>query len=200
MSCRANEQPKRAASRVSTSEDGRWRAYVEVDVRGDLGCLYTTRLWVADAAAGYRLVCLIPPHRTAQANGMEILGWKKHSSMLLVKTDEWQVGSDAPDTQRVLAIDAKTGLIYEPELHAIIQDPTRKQCSFRITDAGFAADRNVVILVRAQLSTALDVDEREEDLPATRRCANTQETWSFNYATGEVKQVANTVQMQLANQ
>ena len=33
-----------------------------------------------------RLTILIPPNRTAVENGMEILGWAKHSSMLLVQT------------------------------------------------------------------------------------------------------------------
>jgi hypothetical protein len=197
VSCHQNEQPKRVVSRVSASEDGKWHAYVEIDVRGDIGCLYTTRLWVAEPNAGYRVVYLIAPNRTAVANGMEILGWAKHSSMFLVRTEEWQVGSDAPDRQRVLAVDARTGMIYEPELEAIVQGPAQKQCSFRVTDAGFAAGRDVVILVRARLSTASDVDEREQDVPPAKRCANTQQTWSFNYGTGEVKQVANTERMQL---
>lgn len=197
MSCNQNEQPTRVVSRVSASEDGKWHAYVEVDVRGDLGCLHTTRLWVAGPNAGYQLLYLIPPNRTAVANGMEILGWAKHSSLFLVRTEQWQVGSDAPDEQRVLAIDARTGMIYEPELEAIVNGPAQNECSFRVTDAGFAGDRNIVILVRVQLSTALDVDEREQDVPPGRRCANTQQTWSFNYATGEVTQVANTDRMQL---
>jgi hypothetical protein len=119
--------------------------------------------------------------------------------MFLVRTKEWQVGSDAPDKQRVLAIDATTGMIYEPELEAIVHGPTQKECSFQVTDAGFAPDRNVVILVRVQLSSALDVDEREEDVPRARRCANTRQTWSFNYGTGEVKQVANSERIRLAN-
>jgi hypothetical protein len=128
---------------------------------------------------------------------MEMLGWANHSSMLLVRTEEWQVGSDAPDSQHVLAIDAKTGMIYQPDLEAITEGPARKQCSLRVTDAGFTAGGDVVILVRAQLSTPLDVDEREQDVPPARRCANTQQTWSFNYGTGEVKQVANTERLQI---
>jgi len=47
----------------------------------------------------------------------------------------------------------------------------------------------VVILVRAKFFTALEVDETESDVPAAKRCGDTEETWSFNYATGEVKQV-----------
>ncbi|MGA8025951.1 MAG: hypothetical protein WB992_02320 [Bryobacteraceae bacterium] len=197
VGCGESDKPTRVLSPVSTSEDGMWRAYVEVDVRGDLGCLYTTRLWVAEPNAEYRVLYLIPPERTAVGNGMEILGWAKHSRMFLVKTEEWQRGSDALDRQTVLAIDAGTGIVYEPQLEAIIQAHAEKQCSIRVTDAGFATDKNVEILVRAQISTALDVGDTERDVPLAKRCANTQETWSFDYGTGEVKQVANTERMQL---
>jgi len=55
----------------------------------------------------------------------------------------------------------------------------------------FSSDTNVVILVRAKFFTALEVDETESDVPAAKRCGDTEETWSFNYATGEVKQVGN---------
>jgi hypothetical protein len=81
-------------SRVSLSEDQRWRAYIEVDVQSGPECLHTTRLCVARDNAPYRLVYLMPPKRTAVENGMEILGWAKNSSMLLVKTEEWQWGSE----------------------------------------------------------------------------------------------------------
>ncbi|MGH9502780.1 MAG: hypothetical protein ACRD20_08020 [Terriglobales bacterium] len=122
---------------------------------------------------------------------MEILGWAKNSSMLLVKTERWQFGSDAPDTQQVLAVNAATGEVYEPELEAMLQERENKQCTIRVTDAGFSSDRNVIILVRARFSTALDVDETEADVPAAKRCDHTEQTWSFNYATGEIKQVGN---------
>jgi len=69
----------------------------------------------------------------------------KNSSMLLVKTEEWQWGSDAPDGQQVLAIDAGSGMIYEPDLESMLQARKDKQCSFRVADAGFSADRNVDI-------------------------------------------------------
>jgi len=197
VNCQEKEKPKHVLSPVSLSEDEKWRAYVEVDVQSDLGCLHTTRLWVARANAPYRLVYLMPPKRTAVENGMEILGWDKNSRMLLVKTDEWQMGSDAPDRQQVLAIDAGTGMVYEPELEAMLQARKDKQCSFRVTDAGFSADRSVNILVRAQFSTAIDVDETEEDVPPAKRCGNAEETWSFNFGTGEVRQVANTQPLQL---
>ncbi len=195
--CQEKEKPKHVLSPVSLSEDEKWRAYVEVDVQGELGCLYTTRLWVRRPNASYRLVYLISPKRTAVENGMEILGWAKHSSMFLVKTEEWQRGSDAPDRQRILAIDAGTGMVYEPELEAMIQAHKEKQCSFRVTDAGFGADKSVNILVRAQFSTAIDVDETEEDVPPAKRCGNVEETWSFNFGTGEIKRVANTQRLQL---
>jgi hypothetical protein len=137
------------------------------------------------------LVYLIPPKRELAENGMEILGWAPNSRMLLAKTELWQYGSDAPDAQQVLAVDAATGEVYEPELEVMLQGRKDKQCAFRVTDAGFSSDKNVVILLRAKFFTALEVDETESDVSAAKRCADTQETWSFNYATGEVKQVGN---------
>ena len=103
----------------------------------------------------------------------------------------------APDRQQVLAVDAATDLVYEPELEAMIQDRKEKQCTYRVTDAGFSSDRNVIILVRAKFSTALELDETEADVPAAKRCGNTEATWSFNYATGEIKQGANTEALHL---
>ena len=114
VNCQANEKPKKVLSPVSLSEDGTWRAYVEVDVRSDLGCAHTTRLWVARANAPYRLVYLMSPERTAVENGMEILGWARNSRMILVRTEEWQFASDALDTPRVLAINAETGMDTRP--------------------------------------------------------------------------------------
>ena len=82
---------------------------------------------------------MIPPTRIADGNGMEIIGWAKNSRLLLVRTEECTSGSDAPDTQRVLAIDAGTGMVYEPDLEAMLQQHKDKQCFFRLADAGFAA-------------------------------------------------------------
>ena len=189
VDCQANEKPQRVLSWVALSEGETWRAYVEVDVQSDLGCLHTTRLWVAKANHPYRLVYLVPPKRDLAENGMEILGWASNSRMLLAKTELWQYGSDAPDEQQVFALDAATGEVYEPDLEAMLQDREDKQCAFRVTDAGFASDKNVVILLRAKFFTALEVDETESDVPAAKRCVDTEETWSFNYATGEVKKV-----------
>ncbi len=197
VNCDEKEKPKEVFSPVSLSEDGKWRAYVEVDVRSDLGCLHTTRLWVAGVDAPYRVVYLMPPKRYSAANGMQILGWAKNSSMLLVMTEEWQWGSDAGDNQQVLAIDARTGLVHEPQLGAMLDARRDKQCSFRITGAGFSGDRTVVLLVRAQFFTALDVDETLQDVPPAKRCGNAEETWSFNFNTGEIEQVANTQPLQL---
>jgi hypothetical protein len=197
LDCQQEDKSKRVLSRVSLSEDGHWRAYVEVDVASQLGCLHTTRLWVARPNQQYRVLYLMPPNRTAVGNGMEILGWAKHSSLLLVRTEEWQFGSDALDTQQVLAIDAGTGMVYQPELEAMMNPRREKQCLIRVMDAGFAADKNVNILVRAKLSTALDVAETEEQVPPAKRCGNANEPWSFNFATGEVKQVANTLPLQI---
>ena len=94
-----------------------------------------------------------------------------------------------PIGQQVLAVDAATGVVYEPELEALLEDD--KKCAFRVTDAGFSSGRNVVILIRAKFFTPLEAEETEADLPAAKRCRRTEETWRFNYATGETKQVGN---------
>ena len=197
VNCQGEGGPKHVLSPVSLSEDEKWRAYVEVDVQSDLGCLHTTRLWVARGKTPYQVVYLMPPKRTAVENGMEILGWAKNSRMLLMMTEEWQMGSDAPDKRRVLAIDAGTGMVYEPELEAMLKARKDKQCAFRVTDAGFSDDGNVNILVRVRFYTATEVDETEEDVPLAKRCGNAEETWSFNFATGEIRQVADTQPLHL---
>ena len=96
--------------------------------------------------------------------------------MLLAKTELWQYGSDAPDNQQVLALDAATGEVYEAELEAMLQDRKDKQCGFRVTDAGFSSDKNMVILVRAKFFTTFEVDETESDVPAAKRCGDSEET------------------------
>lgn len=191
VDCHENEKPKHIFSPISLSEGQTWRAYVDVDLRSDLGCLYTTRLWVAKANGPYKLIYLMPPKREAQGNGMEILGWAKKSRMLLVQTEAWQVGSDAADTQQVLAIDAATGMVYDLNLGAMLDDRKDKQCMFRVTDAGFGAGGSVVILVRAQISTFYEPGEAEADVPPAKRCEKSEETWSFNFANGEIKRLAN---------
>ena len=61
LDCHGNEKPKRVLSSVALSEGKTWRAYVEVNVQSNLGCLHTTRLWVARANRPYRLGYLVPP-------------------------------------------------------------------------------------------------------------------------------------------
>jgi hypothetical protein len=191
VNCREHGQPKQVLGPVSLSEDGKWRAYVSLDVVSDPGCLQTARLWVAQENRAYRLVYLMPPRREIVGNGMQILGWARRSRMVLIETDQWQDGSDAPDLQGVFGLDAATGMVFQPNLDAILDDRNSKQCTFRVTDAGFSSDRNVTILVRARLFTALEVDETEEEVPAAKRCRDSEETWSFNFANGEIKQVDN---------
>lgn len=200
VQCDGKAGTQHVVSPVSTSEGGKWKAYVEVDVASDAGCMHTTRLWISGAGVPSRMAYLMPPKRTAVGNGMEILGWAKGSSMLLVKTDEWQLGSDAQDTQQVLAIDAGTGMVYAPELDAMLRARKGKQCSFRVDNAGFSAERNVDILVRAQIYTVTDADQTEAEVPASKRCDRAEETWSFNFGTGEISKVANTQPLQLFNQ
>ncbi len=197
VGCEPKQRTNRVFSPVSFSEQGRWRAYVEVDLQDSRLCISTTRLWVSKARSPYRLVYMMPPKRTDQRNGMEIIGWARNSSMLLVLTEQWQVGSDAPDTQQVLAIDAETGMVYEPNLSELLQARGDKQCSFRVTDAGFSSDGDVNILVRARFGTWFDEDETLEDVPPAKRCGDFEETWSFNFATGEIKPVANTEPLQI---
>lgn len=87
VGCQEREKVSRVFSPVWLSEDGNWRSFVEVDIEND-GCLHTTRLWVDRNGAHYRLVYLIPPRRMLAENGMEILGWARHSSLLLLRTEE----------------------------------------------------------------------------------------------------------------
>jgi len=188
VNCQEMEETKHVFGPVFSSHDRTMRAYVEVEVQR--GCIYTSRLWVAGRDATYRPVFLMAPRPSALGNGMEILGWARTSSMLLLETEEWQEGSDAPDTQGVLAIDARTGLVQEMRLQAMLQLRKDRQCSLRVTDAGYSADRNVTILVRAKFSTAFEVDETEEDVAPAKRCGNFEETWSFDLYTGKTQRVA----------
>lgn len=196
VGCEQKQETNPIFSPVSLSEQGTWSAYVEVDLGSRL-CLSTTRLWVSKAGSPYRLVYMMPPKRMAQRNGMEILGWARNSNMLLVMTQQWQVGSDAPEDQQVLAIDAETGIVYEPNLSELLEPRQGKQCSFHVTDAGFSSEGDVDILVRARFATWFDEDEALEDVPPAKRCGNFEETWSFNFATGEIKTVANTDSLQI---
>ena len=71
-------------------------------MQGTHGCLHTSRLWVAKGNSPYRLVYLIPPKRDSVENGMKVLGWAPGSRMVLVQSEQWQYGSDAPDSQQIL--------------------------------------------------------------------------------------------------
>lgn len=62
---------------------------------------------------------------------------------MLVRTEQWQIGSDAGDTEQVLAIDAANGMVYEPELHAMLEDGKPQECAFRLVEAGFSRNPNV---------------------------------------------------------
>ena len=64
-------------------------------------------------------------------------------------------------------------------------------------DAGFGAGKSVNILVRAKFSAAIDPDETQEPLLPPGRCGNAEETWSFNFGTGDIRQVANTQPLQI---
>ncbi|MGH9500093.1 MAG: hypothetical protein ACRD3L_13210 [Terriglobales bacterium] len=129
VDCHGNDKSKSVLSSIALSEDKEWRAYVEVNVQKQ-GCLHTTQLWVARVSRRYRLFYLAPPKRDLVGNGMEILGWARNSRMLLAVSDLWQDSSDARDEQQVLAFDAATGELYEPDLNAMLKGREDKQCAF----------------------------------------------------------------------
>jgi hypothetical protein len=178
-------------SPLSLSQDGLWRAYVDVD-QGSPECLLKSSLWIARADGHWQLAYFMAPARDNGGNGMQILGWMPGPSVALVKTERWQWGSDADDIQRVLAIEASTGRVYEPRLDDILEAHRGKQCWFHVQDAGFASRTSLEILLRVKLRTAYDVDETEDDVAPEKRCGNLEETWNFDYSSAyEVKQVSN---------
>jgi hypothetical protein len=184
--CHDENKTSRATGPVSAH--GKWRAYVEVTVQA--GCLYTTQLWVATEGGEYRLIYLMPPERENTANGMKILGWAPGSRMILVQTERSASGTDAGPTESLVAMDVKTGEVYQPDLSAVLQN-RKPRCAFQITGGGFDSDPNVIILVRVRLYSFYEADETETDIPPQDRCTAREETWSFNYANGEVKRVDN---------
>jgi len=109
----AKSKSRRVVSPLSLSPNSAWRAYVDVD-QGSPECLLKTSLWIARANSPYQLAYFMAPLREAGGNGMRILGWMPGHSVVLVKTERWQWGSDAGDAQQVLAIEASTGRVYEP--------------------------------------------------------------------------------------
>jgi hypothetical protein len=139
-----------------------------------------------------RLAYFIAPEREAGGDGMQILGWMPGTSVVLVKVEQWQWGSDASDIQRVLAIDAAKGLVYEPKLSDILEAHSGKQYRVRLEDAGFANRSSLEILVRVKLVTAYDSDDSINSVPPAKRCTDLEETWNFNYSSAyEVKRVSN---------
>jgi hypothetical protein len=52
---------------------------------------------------------------------MKILGWAPGSRMILVQTERSALGTDAGPTEAVMAMDAKTGEVYQPDLSAVLQ-------------------------------------------------------------------------------
>ena len=178
-------------SPLSFLENNLWRAWVDVNQQSP-ECLLKSSLWIARAGGPPRLAYFMAPQRDAGGNGMQILGWMPGHSVLLVKTERWQWGSDAEDTQQVLAIEAATGRVYEPRLEDILEAHSGKQCRLRVEDAGFANRTTFEILIRVKLATAYDVDETENVVPAEKRCGDLEETWKFDYSSAyEVKQVSN---------
>ena len=123
--CDAHAELKHVKSPVSYSKDKKWRAYVDVQVRGDVGCTYTSQLRVGPADGEYRVAYMISPEQYLYGNGIEILSWVHSGSVLLVRTDQWQDGSDALDDPDVLAIDARSGLVYKPDLNAMLKSRKR---------------------------------------------------------------------------
>jgi hypothetical protein len=184
-------QAHHIVSPLSFSENGSWRAYVDVD-QGSPECLLRSSLWIARGDGAYQLAYFIAPEREAGGDGIQILGWMPGSSIVLVRVEQWQWGSDAGDIQRLLAIDASKGLVYEPKLSDILEAHSGKQCWVRMEDAGFANLKSFEILVRVKLVTAYDADESIDDVPAAKRCSNLEETWNFDYGSAySVKQISN---------
>jgi hypothetical protein len=105
---------------------GEWRAYVEVSVQA--GCLYTTRLWVATQKGEYRLMYLMPPERDNTMNGMKILGWAPGSRMILVQTARTANGTDTGPKENLVAMDVKTGEVFQPDLSVVLQN-RKPRCS-----------------------------------------------------------------------
>jgi len=89
VACDSPAKLKHVTSAVSQSDDMEWRAYVDVQARSDGMCIYTTQLWVRPIDGAYRVAFVIPPEQYLYGNGMEILGWEKSGSVLLVRTNQW---------------------------------------------------------------------------------------------------------------
>ena len=137
----------------------------------------------------------MPPERDNTMDGMKILGWAPGSRMILVQTLRTTNVTDAGPTESLMAMDVKIGEIFQPDLSVVLQN-RKPRCSFEITGGGFEPDPNVILLARVRLFSNFEPDETESDVPAQDRCVAGDETWSFNYANGEVKRVAMTIKSQ----
>jgi len=187
LPCHGDEYAKTVSSPIAISPDGKWRAIVRVELQR--GCNYSSSLWISHGDQPFRLMYFMPPRRSASANGIQILGWGQTSPVLLIRTEQWQVGSDAADIQQVIAIDGTTGLIYEPDLQRMIEERSKsgRSCGYRVKEAGLASGNSLRVLVRVHIFTYKDDDENRP-VPEQRRCDRT-ETWSFDFADGEIKQL-----------
>ncbi len=193
VACDNPAKPKHVTSAVSYSDDKKWRAYVDVQARNAGLCVYTTQLWLGPSDGPYRVAFVIPPEQYVYGNGMQILGWEKSGSVLLVKTNRWQEASDAGNGEDVLAIDAEFGFVYKPDLSELMQGRDPDRCDMQILDAALAPGKSVNIVVRVQFNTFIDVDEMKKDVKPEPNCNATRETWSFDFNTGRIHQVSDPV-------
>lgn len=187
VECPQRVNRKIVSSPIAISATGQWRAYAQVEVHD--GCLHTTRLWVSRNNQPWCLIYMISPTREEDGNGMQILGWAASAQLLLVKTQHWQNGSDGGARESVLAINPATGYVYDPDLDAIVEDRGQQSCGYEVNRAGFASGPNLTILVGVHLFTYFEEGTDPEDMPQEKRCTEGDETWSFSYASGEIKKV-----------
>ncbi len=122
-------------------------------------------------------------------------GFAKISTCL--QTERSAVATDAGPDEAIVGMDAKTGEVYQPDLSAVLQN-RKPRCAFHISGGGFDANPNVILLVRVKLFSFYEVDETEADVPEGDRCTAGEETWSFNYANGEIKRVDNSTVLHVA--
>ncbi len=171
----AKTRAHHVVSPLSLSQNGLWRTYVDVD-QGSPECLLRTSLWIARADGPYQLAYFIAPAREAGGNGMQILGWMPGPSVVLVKTERWQWGSDAGDIQQVLAIEASTGRVYEPRLDDVLERLRRngsaKSSISSTRRASAIADRPEPALTKGEdAKTFLVLGRIRLTLPAPFGCA-----------------------------
>jgi len=103
---------------------------------------------------------------------MKILGWAQTSQTGIGANRAMAVRFDAPDLQQVLAIDAGTGEVYEPQLEALLQNRKDKQCTFRVTDAGFKLGQRRRNSGSSEVFHGRGSRRTEADVPVAKRCAN----------------------------